>query len=268
MTQSRLTELMTGKTFDSEVISRDRSGARPVLEVSGLARAGEYEDIDLTIRAGEVVGLTGLIGAGRTELGLSLFGMTRPDRGTIRLNGTAGRVPLQPRRHRRRRRLRLGGPADARPGAAAIDRRQHRAAGARQDRQRPRPHLDPQEVRPRRRTGSASSTVKIGRPEDAVSTLSGGNQQRIVLAKWLATEPKLLILDSPTVGVDVGARAGLFAIVRHLAEQGLAILLISDEVPEVYFNADRIIHMAGGRFIGTYDPGAMALGDVEKAVYA
>ncbi|KAB2869365.1 MAG: sugar ABC transporter ATP-binding protein, partial [Bauldia sp.] len=111
-------------------------------------------------------------------------------------------------------------------------------------------------------------TVKIGKPEDAVSTLSGGNQQRIVLGKWLATEPKLLILDSPTVGVDVGARAGLFAIVRSLAEQGLAILLISDEVPEVYFNADRIIHMAGGRFIGTYNPAQMALGDVEKAVYA
>ena len=110
--------------------------------------------------------------------------------------------------------------------------------------------------------------VKIGRPDDAVSTLSGGNQQRIVLAKWLATDPKLLILDSPTVGVDVGARAGLFAIVRNLAEQGLAILLISDEVPEVYFNADRIIHMAGGRFVATYNPGAMALGDVEKAVYA
>ena len=89
-----------------------------------------------------------------------------------------------------------------------------------------------------------------------------------MLAKWLATEPKLLILDSPTVGVDVGARAGLFAIVRNLAEQGLAILLISDEVPEVYFNADRILHMAGGRFIGTYNPRAMALGDVEKAVYA
>ena len=87
MTQSRLTELMTGRTFDSEVISRDRSGARPVLEVAGLARHGEYEDIDLTIHAGEVVGLTGLIGAGRTELGLSLFGMTTPDRGTIRLNG-------------------------------------------------------------------------------------------------------------------------------------------------------------------------------------
>ena len=91
MTQSRLTELMTGRTFDSEVISHDRSGARPVLEVAGLARHSEYEDIDLTIHAGEVVGLTGLIGAGRTELGLSLFGMTTPDR--ARSASTASRWP-------------------------------------------------------------------------------------------------------------------------------------------------------------------------------
>ena len=77
--------------------------------------------------------------------------------------------------------------------------------------------------------------------------LSGGNQQRIAIAKWLATDPKLLILDAPTVGVDVGARAGIFEIVAKLAESGLAILLISDEVPEVYFNADRVLHMAQGQ---------------------
>ena len=77
--------------------------------------------------------------------------------------------------------------------------------------------------------------------------LSGGNQQRIAIAKWLATDPKLLILDAPTVGVDVGARAGIFEIVAKLAESGLAIILISDEVPEVYFNADRVLHMAQGQ---------------------
>ena len=96
--------------------------------------------------------------------------------------------------------------------------------------------------------------IKIGRPENPVATLSGGNQQRVVLAKWLATQPKALILDLPTVGVDVGARAGIYKIVHELAEQGLAILLISDEAPEVYFNADRILHMAGGRIVGEYDP--------------
>ena len=118
------------------------------------------------------------------------------------------------------------------------------------------------------RTGSAELAVKIGAPTDAVSTLSGGNQQRIVLAKWLATKPKLLILDSPTVGVDVGARAGIFEIVRKLGAQGLAIVLISDEVPEVFFNADRVLHMAGGRIERSFDPRASSLREIEEAVYA
>ena len=91
--------------------------------------------------------------------------------------------------------------------------------------------------------------IKIGRQTDAISTLSGGNQQRVAIAKWLAVGLKLIILDSPTVGVDVGARVGIFEIVGKLAAEGLAILLISDEVPEVYFNADRILHMAAGRIV-------------------
>jgi len=110
--------------------------------------------------------------------------------------------------------------------------------------------------------------IKIGRSEDAISTLSGGNQQRVVLAKWLATQPALLILDSPTVGVDVGARGGIFEIVHRLAKQGLAILLISDEVQEVYFNADRVLQMAMGKIVAEYDPRKLTLGELEAAVYA
>ena len=110
--------------------------------------------------------------------------------------------------------------------------------------------------------------VKIGQAEDPVSTLSGGNQQRVVLSKWLATEPKLLILDSPTVGVDVGARAGIFKIVRELANQGLAILLISDEVSEVLFNSDRILHMESGRIINQYNPNEVTIDNLEKQIYA
>ncbi|TKB69668.1 MAG: sugar ABC transporter ATP-binding protein, partial [Mesorhizobium sp.] len=110
--------------------------------------------------------------------------------------------------------------------------------------------------------------IRIGKQEDAVSTLSGGNQQRVAIAKWLATEPKLLILDGPTVGVDVGARAGIFDIVSKLADSGLSIILISDEVPEVYFNADRVLHMAQGRIVGEYVPGATSLQAIEEAVYA
>ena len=109
--------------------------------------------------------------------------------------------------------------------------------------------------------------IKIGLPDDAISTLSGGNQQKVVLAKWLATEPKVLILDSPTVGVDVGARAGLFRIVRELAEQGLAILLISDEVTEALYNSDRVLHMVQGRIAGEYDPRTTSVQALEEVIY-
>jgi simple sugar transport system ATP-binding protein len=266
MTQSRLTELMTGKTLDATVAARDLPDAPVVLEVQGLSRPGEFEDVSLTVRAGEVVGLTGLIGAGRTELCHALFGMTQPAGGTIRLLG---------------REVRFRSNRDAIAAGVAYLSEDRLALGL----------IQPQSIadntvitvlhRITGRSGLLSSAakdrlvahwiaelaVKIGKPEDPVSTLSGGNQQRVVLAKWLATEPKLLILDSPTVGVDVGARAGIFRIVRALADRGLAILMVSDEVPEVHFNADRVLHMAGGRIVGEYDPRAVALPALEEAVY-
>jgi simple sugar transport system ATP-binding protein len=267
MTQSRLTELMTGKTFDKVVGARDVSAHRPVLEIEGLTRVGDYADVSLTIREGEILGLTGLIGAGRTELGHTLFGMTRADRGTIRLNGQA---------------LALKSNREAVAAGIAYVSEDRLALGLVQPQSIADNLVLPVLDRISGRDGLISRqkkadlvahwikelAIKIGRPEDAVSTLSGGNQQRVVLAKWLATEPKVLILDCPTVGVDVGARAGIYKIVRELANQGLAILLISDEVSEVHFNTDRILHMAAGRIVGQYDPRATTLQALEEAVYA
>lgn len=267
MTQSRLTELMTGKTIDHELAARDVDANAPVLEVGHLTRRGEYSDVSLTLYPGEVVGLTGLIGAGRTELGHTLFGMTRPESGTIRFMG-------QP--------LRLRSNRDAIDAGIAYVSEDRLALGLVQQQSIADNIVLPVLGRitgplgllsPRRKADLVAHwirelAVKIGQPADAVSTLSGGNQQRVVLAKWLATEPRVLILDSPTVGVDVGARAGIFRIVRHLADKGLAILLISDEVTEVHMNADRILHMSAGRIIGEYDPRKTALFDLEAAVYA
>lgn len=266
MTQSSLTELMTGRTFDNVVAAQDKSAAPPILQVDHLTRQGEFEDVSLTIRAGEVVGLAGLIGAGRTELGHALFGMTRPDNGAIRLEGKA---------------LELRSNRDAVAAGIAYVSEDRLALGLVQQQSvadnivlSVLPQISgPDGLISHRRKAELVSkwlgalAIKIGKPEDAVSTLSGGNQQRVVLAKWLATEPKALVLDAPTVGVDVGARAGIFAIVRQLAEQGLAILLISDEVPELYFNADRVLHMAAGRIVGEFDPRRINLRDMEEAVY-
>jgi simple sugar transport system ATP-binding protein len=267
MTQTRLTELMTGKTFDYAVSRRDLSAHRPVLEIDGLSRANQYEDVSLTIREGEIVGLTGRLGSGRTELALSLFGMTQPDRGAIRLNGK----PVHFASNRDAIRAGVGYVSEDRLTLGLIQPQsiEDNAVIAVLD-----SLLDPKPLVSFKLRDSLVSKwiadlgVKIGKPSNAISTLSGGNQQKVVLAKWLATKPRLLILDSPTVGVDVGARAGIFAIVRKLAEAGMAILLISDEIPEVYFNADVVLHMRDGRIVGQYRPQDVAIDAIEEAVHA
>ncbi|NOD77662.1 MULTISPECIES: sugar ABC transporter ATP-binding protein [unclassified Ruegeria] len=267
MTQSRLGELMTGALLEHTVNAQDRAQAEPVLEVQGMCRHGEFQNVSLTIRRGEVLGLTGLIGAGRTELAHALIGMNPLDVGEIRLEGTP---------------VRFASIREAIARGVAYVSEDRLSLGL----------IQPQSIAdntaisvldrilnglgllsPKRQSDLVGHwirelAVKIGRPEDAVSTLSGGNQQRVVLAKWLATEPRLLILDSPTVGVDVGARAGIFKIVRQLADEGLAILLISDEVTEAMFNSDRVLHMADGQIVGEYDPRTTSVSELEARIYA
>ncbi len=267
MTQARLGELMTGHLIENAVVARDLPDAPVVFEARDLSRHGEFSDVSLQIRAGEVLGLTGLIGAGRTELAHVMMGMRKADAGAMTLNG----APYQPANIRKaiaqgmayvsEDRLSLGLLQKQSIGDNAVISVLHKLTAA---------------------TGLISETrkadlirhwirelgVKIGTPEDAISTLSGGNQQKVVLAKWLATDPKLLILDSPTVGVDVGARAGIFRIIRALADEGLAILLISDEVTEVMFHSDRILQMADGRIVEEFDPRKITVPQLEERIYA
>ncbi len=267
LTQGRLAELMTGEAHEAVVRARDRSEAPLVLEVENLTRSGEYADIAFSLRQGEILGMTGLLGAGRTEVAATLFGLSAAERGTIRLLG---------------RTLRLRSNRDAIQAGIAYVSEDRLALGLVQ----PQPIsanivitvldrllgfmglLDPAKERRLVEAWIDRLRIRIGRPEDAVATLSGGNQQRVVLAKWLATEPRLLILDSPTVGVDIGARAGIFRIVRELAAGGLAILMISDEIPELYHNADRILHMRAGRILGEFRPGSVPIEAIEAAVHA
>ncbi|WP_081725707.1 sugar ABC transporter ATP-binding protein [Martelella sp. AD-3] len=266
MTQARLTELMTGRSFDYEVRAPQPRSSAPLISVRGLTRHGEYRDIDLDIAPGEIVGLTGRLGAGRTELALTLFGMNYPDDGEIVMEGKP---------------LRMMSNRDAIRAGIAYVSEDRLSLGLVQ----PQSIADNTVISVLDRllsNGLLSAAkkyrlvddwigrlrVKIGETTDPVSSLSGGNQQRIVLAKWLATNPKLLILDSPTVGVDVGARAGIFDIVSDLAAKGMAILLISDETPEVYFNADRVLHMRDGRIVETFEPAKTDIERIEEAVHA
>ena len=266
MTQSRVTELMTGRNFDSSVVAADHDDAQVVLSVRGLTRATEFEDISFDLRRGETLGITGLLGAGRTELALTLFGMHRPQAGEIAIEGKT---------------VKFGSNRDAIRAGVGYLSEDRLSLGLNQ----PQSIADNLVmasldkllsggmISPVKKASVVSHWisalgVKVGTADDPIRTLSGGNQQRVAIAKWLAIGPKILILDAPTVGVDVGARAGIFEIVRKLAAQGLAIILISDEPPEVYFNADRIIHMVEGRIRATYDPRHLSLTELESAVYA
>ncbi len=266
ISQHELAAHMTGQSFDEQVRAIDRSGAPVVLETRGLSRTGEFEDVTLQVRAGEVLGITGLLGAGRTELASCLFGLTRPDRGAILLDGK----PLHLASNRdaiahgiayvSEDRLTLGLIEDqsiADNTVIAVLQRLTNALGM----------IDRRRKDALVRSWVERLAIRVDAPSDPVKALSGGNQQRVVLAKWLATEPQVLILDTPTVGVDVGARAGIFEIVRGLAAQGKAIILISDEIPEVYFNADRVLHMRNGRIVGGYQPDVTSIDAIESAVH-
>ncbi len=262
MTQSRLGELMTGIAIEHSILKPAADDANVVLSIQNLGRDGEFDGISFDIRAGEVLGMIGLIGAGRTEIAHALIGMNKPDRGEMILTGAA-HTPRSIRQaiaagiaYVSEDRLQLG-----------LDRKQsiedNISVAVLPGLESP-PGLLSSGLKSKLVMDWIKSLgIRLGQPADAVSTLSGGNQQRVVLAKWLATKPRLLILDSPTVGVDVGARAGIFRIVRDLTEKGLAILLISDEASEVYFNADRILHLAGGRILDTLVPSDITLEALE-----
>ena len=267
MTSVRLAELMTGRLFEHRVVDDLRTDARTVLTVSNLTRAGDYADVSFSVRAGEILGLTGRLGSGRTELALSLFGMRRPDTGEIVLEGR--RLALRSNRdaiangiaYLSEDRLTLGlvmeQPISSNIAIGVIGRLARRSGLVASDARR---------ALVRRWIGELA--IKVGEPEDAVSTLSGGNQQRVALAKWLATEPRLLILDSPTVGVDIGAKEGIYQIVRRLADRGLAVILISDEIPEVFYNSHRVLVMREGRISAAFAPHDCTEAALQEAVDA
>ena len=263
----RLAELMTGSRIQHTLKARPLEGRPAILEVREVARSGEFTNVSFVLHRGEVLGIIGLMGSGRTELALALFGMTAVDHGEIRLEGD----PLRLRSNQDAIRAGIAYVSEDRL-LLGLNLRQSIADNAAitvLDRLASSFGLMP----PRRRSALAAEWVarlgiKASNLSAAVQTLSGGNQQRVVLAKWLATNPKILILDSPTAGVDIRNKQGIYEVIRKLAEDGVAIVLISDEIPEVYFNADRILHMREGRLVNEYVPGTTSEKSLAEAIFA
>ncbi len=255
MTGDRLGELMTGKTFAYQTRDAARALGPPVLSVARLSRTGDYRDIDLEVRAGEVVGITGRLGSGRTELALSLFGMNPPDGGEIRVRGET--LTRHDTSEAIRRGIAYVSEDRLSLGLVMQQSIADNITLSVLDRLRARFGLIPAALRAATvGHGISQLGIKTADPRNPVGTLSGGNQQRVVLAKWLATHPSLLILDSPTVGVDIGAKDGIYAIIHALAAQGLAVIMISDEIPEVFYHADRVLVMREGVVAGEIVPSA------------
>jgi simple sugar transport system ATP-binding protein len=263
----RIAELMTGSRFEHHVRARRLNDRRPALEARNLTRGGEFIDVSFTLHAGEVLGLTGLLGAGRTELALALFGMTLLEGGEVAIEG----VPLRLRSNRDAIVAGIAYLSEDRLGLG-LNLRQSIADNvsiAVLD-----SLVDLVGLVPSRRRGALAQEwvhrlgILAANVAAAVQTLSGGNQQRVVLAKWLATKPRVLILDSPTVGVDIRNKQGIYEVIHRLAKEGVAILLISDEIPEVYFNADRVLHMREGRLVGEFVPGEASQEALTEAVFA
>jgi simple sugar transport system ATP-binding protein len=265
--ERRIASLMTGLDISSAVVARDMRAAPPLLAVRNLTRAGEYSDISFDVRRGEVLGLTGLLGAGRTELALSLFGMTRPDSGTIEIAGSV--VHLRSNQDALRAGIAYVSEDRLNLGLNLRQSIEDNLTLAVLDRLRGALGL----LSTAKRKHMAQSwidrlSIKIPGLDRPVSTLSGGNQQRVVLAKWLATGPKVLILDSPTVGVDIKNKQGIYEVVRQLADEGVGILLISDEVGEIFATCDRVLHMRAGRIVEEAVPGAVDEDALKERIYA
>jgi rhamnose transport system ATP-binding protein len=250
VTTDDLIRMMVGRSLDELFPKQAVAAGEVVLEVSGLGVAGSFSDVSFQLRRGEILGMAGLIGAGRTNVARALFGTEPATTGTIKLDGKVvtirspdaamalgiGYVPEDRKEHGLVLAMSIADNITlpvistfARGGW--LDTKRERAAAV---------------------DGSKQLEVKMASVEQQASQLSGGNQQKVVLAKWLLTHPRVLILDEPTRGIDVGTKAAVHALMSSLAAQGMAILMISSELPEILGMSDRILVMREGRLTGQF----------------
>jgi rhamnose transport system ATP-binding protein len=245
LTVDQVVRRMVGREVSSLFPKQDTEPGPVRLEVEGLTSPGVFSDISFSVRSGEIVALAGLVGAGRSEVIRAVFGVDPYERGSVRVNGE----PLPP--HRPAAAIAAGlalVPEDRRQQGLVMELSVERNATLVRRWRLSRFGLSSRAAeRADARQWAQRLAVKAGRLTDPVGTLSGGNQQKVVLAKWLATEPTVLIVDEPTRGIDVGTKAEVHRLLSELAAQGVAVLMISSELPEVLGMADRIVVLFEGR---------------------
>ena len=246
-----LVRLMVGRSVEQIFPKREVPIGWTVMEVDGLSHPTEFADIAFELRRGEILGFYGLVGAGRSELMQALFGLTRPARGTVRIDckPVAIRKPADAIAHgivyvpeeRGRQGAIAGLPIFQNitlPSLSATSR-----AG----------FLRLAEEFRLARDYAARLGLRAASLDQDVGTLSGGNQQKVVIGKWLARSPRIIILDEPTKGIDIGSKAAVHAIMGELAAEGISIIMVSSEIPEILGMSDRVVVMRAGRIAGIFE---------------
>ncbi|MDI9485306.1 MAG: sugar ABC transporter ATP-binding protein [Bacillota bacterium] len=252
LTTQEVIRMMVGRSVDELYPKKEVKIGKPLLEVKNISRHGEFSDISFTVREGEILGIAGLVGAGRTEMARAVFGITSLDRGEIlldnqRLNIKSARDALKygiaylPE-DRQDHGLVLAMDLAQNTTISILDRFKYSLLNKEKEREITEKYIELLNIR-------TSGCTQLAR------NLSGGNQQKVVLAKWMATEPRILILDEPTRGIDVQAKAAVHTLIGELAEQGLGIIIISSELPEVLGISDRILVMHEGKIAAEFKRG-------------
>jgi rhamnose transport system ATP-binding protein len=236
VTGDELIRLMVGRPVEQLFPKIETTAGEELLRVERLGRAGEFEDVSFSLRRGEIVGLYGLVGAGRTELAQVLFGVQAADSGSVISNADIALVPED--RQSQGSILPFSVAANiALPNLATLA---------------PRGWCRPADEAELARQWIERLAIKASGPEQPVHHLSGGNQQKVVIAKWLARRPGVLILDEPTKGIDVGAKAAVHAVTSEFARDGGGVLMISSDLPEILGMSDRVLVMRRGRLRGEF----------------
>ena len=245
--EKSLSYYMTGREIEYPRYHRTYKENTPILSVEHLTRKGQYEDMSLTVRPGDIIGLTGLLGSGRTELAMSLFGLNKTQAGVIKVNGKEVDInsPMVAKKYG----IALL-PEDRSREGLFIERKIKENISA--------PIIDTickKGIVNRKKENEIAEKyveeLKVRTPsiETVVGTLSGGNQQKVVISKWIATSPKVFIMDTPTVGIDIGSKAEIYEQIHKFTDEGMAIILISDEIQEVMANCNRVLVMAHGKCV-------------------
>jgi len=249
--QGQIVQMMVGRSVDHIFPARNAVIGNTVLEAKGLSHPTEFDDISFSVRKGEILGFYGLVGAGRSEVMQAVFGMTSPSSGTMVLDGKtitprsaadaveAGIVYVPEERGKQG--VITNQPIYQNVSLPSLNKTSKSG------------FLRLAEEFALARTYTERLDLRASSLSQDVSTLSGGNQQKVVIAKWLATLPKVIILDEPTKGIDIGSKAAVHGFMGELVEQGLSVIMVSSELPEVLGMSDRIVVMREGRIVATLD---------------